>query len=125
MTEAKEHEQLAEYIKMQYPKVMFNSDMSGIKLTIGQAVKAAKLRSNDKFPDLVIYERRMGYSGLFIELKKSGEVLHKKNGELKTEHLKEQDRTLRRLYEMGFMAVFAIGFDAAKKIIDSYLNNIL
>ena len=122
MSEAKEHEQLCTWIKLQYPGVVFNSDLSGIKLTIGQAVKAKKMRSSRAFPDLVIYEQRKGYNGLFIELKKTGEKLFKRNGEYKTEHLKEQAEMLEKLTQRGFMAVFAIGFDEAKKIIKDYFE---
>ena len=33
--EEREHKQLADYIKLQYPNVMFNSGMSGVKLPLG------------------------------------------------------------------------------------------
>ena len=121
MTEAQEHKQVADYIKMQYPKVIFNSDMSGIKLTIGQATKASKLRSDHKFPDIVLYHRNSLYNGLFIELKKTGEKLFKKDGMYKSEHLRLQYETLVSLDNQGFLTDFAIGFNEAKKIIDNYM----
>jgi len=122
MTEAQEHKQLADYIKMQYPKVIFNSDMSGIKLTIGQAKKAAALRSDNKFPDIVLYHRNSLYNGLFIELKRTGEKLCNKNGQYKTEHLNKQADTLLALNGQGFCCLFAIGFEGAKIIIDNYMK---
>ena len=70
---AEENLQIAvcNYLRAQYPKVLFNSDLSGIKLTMGQAVKAKKLRSSKGFPDLVIYEPRGNYHALFLELKRA------------------------------------------------------
>lgn len=122
-TESQLHEAVCNYIRLQYPNVLFNSDMSGVKLTIGQAIKAKKLRSSKGFPDLVIYESRRGYSALFIELKKEGEKLYKKDGITpRTPHLLEQWNILQDLEERWFSAQFACGFDEAKKIIDYYFN---
>lgn len=120
-SEANLHEAVCNYIRMQYPNVLFNSDMSGVKLTMGQAIKAKKLRSSKGFPDLVIYEPKHGVHGLFIELKREGESLFKKDGSFKTEHLKEQGDMLINLAKRGYLAQFAIGFEHAKKIIDAYL----
>ena len=122
MAEAQEHKQVVDYIKLQYPKVIFNTDMSGIKLTIGQAKKAAQLRSKHKFPDLVIYHSNSLYHGLFIELKKTGEKIYKKDGNFKTEHLKDQVNTLIALHDNGYCAQLARGFNHAKAIIDDYMN---
>ena len=72
------HLAVCNYIRMQYPNVLFNSDMSGVKLTMGQAIKAKRLRSCKGFPDLVIYEPRGEHKGLFIELKREGEKICKK-----------------------------------------------
>ena len=116
------HLAVCNYIRMQYPDVLFNSDMSGVKLTMGQAIKAKRLRSCKGFPDLVIYEPRGEHKGLFIELKREGEKICKKDGELKSEHLKEQWAVMQRLIEKGYYCVFAIGFDNARYWIDSYLS---
>lgn len=108
---------------MQYPKVVFNTDMSGVKLTMGQARKAATLRSRHKFPDIVIYETNDQYAGLFLELKRDGETIFLKDGTLsKKEHIQEQHRTLIELRKRGYCAEFAVGFEQAKAFIDSYLS---
>jgi len=123
MTESQLHEAVCNYIRLQYPHALFNSDMSGIKLTMGQAIKAKKLRSAKGFPDLVIYESRGGYSALFIELKKEGERLYKKDGVTpRTPHLLEQWNMLQELEERWFSAHFAVGFEDAKIIIDHYFK---
>lgn len=121
-TEAQEHKQLCDYIRLQHPSILFNTDMSGIKLTIGQATQAKKLRSERGFPDLMIFEPRNGWNGLFIELKRTGEKIFKKNGELKTDHLREQSEVLEKLFKRGYLAMFCIGFEEAKNAIDQYLK---
>ncbi len=113
------------YLKSDYPDVIFTCDLtSGMKLTIGQAVKAQKMRSGRGLPDIMILEPRgegeFRYCGLMIELKteKSGN----KNGTVKqTDHVREQQEVLNRLEKKGYMARFAIGFSEAKTIIDFYL----
>lgn len=66
--------------------------------------------------------RVMKYAGLMIELKKDGTRLKKKNGDWASEHIAEQAEVLAELDKRGYMAVFAVGFDEAKKIIDEYLG---
>ncbi len=117
------HEAVCNYLRLKYPRVLFNTDLSGIRLTMGQAVKAKKLRSSRAFPDLVIYEPRHGYHGLFLELKRDGEKIFKKDGSLVSNpHLEEQMSMLILLGERGYRADFAVGFDQAKRIIDWYLS---
>jgi hypothetical protein len=50
-TEATVHSQVCKYLNYQYPKVLFNTDLSGIKLTIGQAHKVKSIRSGRAWPD--------------------------------------------------------------------------
>lgn len=113
------HQQLCAYIRAQYPTVIFTSEPSGLRLPIGQATKLKKLRSGSKLPDLWILERRANYGGLFIELK--AEPIHKKNGEYKTPHVKEQAEVIERLKQKGYAATFAVGFDGARMEVDMYL----
>jgi hypothetical protein len=124
MTEKIIHKQVCQYIRMQYPEVLFNSDMAGaMKLTIGQAVQIKALRSNRGFPDITIYEPHNGFHGLFIELKKDGVKLYKKDGITPIdEHVAEQLHTIRLLTERLYYARICIGFDQAKFIIDEYLK---
>ena len=124
MSEKTLHRAVCDYIRYQYPDVMFNSDMSGAtKLTIGQAVAMKNLRSNRGFPDLVIYEPRHGMNGLFIELKKEEEKLYKKDGTTPiTDHVAEQMDCIIRLTRRNYYARICVGFDQAKFIIDEYLK---
>ena len=122
ISEANEQMLVVQYLKLQYPNVIFNCDMSGIKLSIGQAVKQKKLGMPKGYPDLFIAEPNGKYHGLFIELKKSGTKLFKRDGKPVNEHIEEQNEMLDRLQERGYYATFCIGFDEAKQTIDSYFK---
>jgi len=112
---------VSKYLKLQYPDVIFTAESSGLKLTIGQAVIAKKLRSDRGLPDLMILEPNKYKYGLFIELKAEGVRL--KNGDMpNNEHIREQAALLVRLWDRGYAAYFACGFDEAKEIIDEYLK---
>ena len=123
MSEKSLHRAVCDYLRYQYKGVLFNSDLSGAtKLTMGQAVAMKALRSNRGFPDLMIYKPYGRYHGLFIELKKEGTKLYKKNSMPVTSHINEQENCLIELRAHGYKAEFAIGFEQAKQIIDDYLN---
>ena len=123
MSERTLHRAVCDYIRLQYPDVIFNTDLSGAtKLTVWQAVALKSLRSGRGFPDIVIYEPRKDYHGLFIELKQEGTKLYNKNGEPATPHIAEQVDMMLRLDDNGYAAGFAVGFDEAKTIIDNYLK---
>lgn len=133
--------QVADYLRLQYPDVMFHSDFgSGIKLTPGQAMKQKRQNGGRRaWPDMFVactlkaitrfdfdknrnVVERTPCGGLFLELKKEGTRLKKKNGDWATEHIAEQAETLEQLRQRGYCAEFAVGFDEAKKIIDEYLG---
>jgi len=116
------HFQVCEYLRLQYPNVIFNTDLSGIRLTMGQSVQAKKLRSSNGFPDLVIYQKSRDWYALMIELKREGTRIEKKSGELANEHIKEQAIMHRNLIVQGYLAQFAVGFKQAKELIDWYLT---
>lgn len=130
MSEKTIHRQVCDYLRYQWPKVIFSTDLSGaMRLTIGQAVALKRLRSGRGFPDIAIYKRKNGYSGLFLELKKEGTSLFKKRIVdsygypcWTSDHLKEQHEMMEALRGEGFKCEFAIGFDEAVKIINDYLK---
>lgn len=123
MTEAQEHSEVCKFLKKDYPNVLFNTDMSGIRLSIGMAKHAKTLRSHNGFPDLFIIEPKGEYNGLFIELKRTGEKLLMKNGTTPVSfHVSEQFAVKLELVKRNFKCEFAIGFEHAKEIINEYLN---
>ena len=123
-TETNLHIRIAYYIKHNYPDVIFTSESSGIKLTIGQAVTLKKMRSGRALPDLMLFEARRGYGGMFLEIKREGTAIYKRNGEIKRDkHLQEQEEVLSRLTDKGYFAKFVVGYDNAVALIDYYLEN--
>lgn len=145
MKELDVQQQVADYLRLQYPHVIFHSDFgSGIKLTMGQAVKQKRLNGGRRsWPDMFIAEPKNVKAkckvitsgevikeahfleqkyGLFIELKRPGVKIFKKDGTLVAdEHIREQFDMLEQLRKRGYAAEFACGFDEAKKIIEEYL----
>jgi hypothetical protein len=121
---------VADYIRVRYPDTLFHSDFgSGIKLTPGQAMKQKRQNGGRRaWPDMFIAEPQLNTSilkisgGLFLELKKEGTRLKKKNGEWANDHIAEQAEILNQLKLRGYAAEFAVGFDQAKEIIDNYLG---
>ena len=108
-----------------FPSIVYTSDLSGIKLTIGSAVKAKKQRSKIyKIPDLLILQPNKKYCGLIIELKKDkSEVFGKKNQLLQNQHTQSQIKTLLRLHELGYCATFGFGYHSTIDIIEKYIND--
>lgn len=124
MSEAELQKQVAIYIRMQYPDVIFHSDFgSGVKLTPWQA-RMQKMQNGGRraWPDMMIAEPIGNYHGLFIELKREGSRLKKQNGEWASSHIAEQNIMLNELSNKGYKAEFAIGFEQALDLIDDYLG---
>ncbi len=118
---------VADYLRLQYPSVIFHSDYgSGVRLTPGQARMQNRQNGGRRaWPDLFVAEPRNGVAGLFIELKKDGTRILKKDGTLVADaHIREQYDMLRELEARGYKAFFGVGFGQCKQIIDDYLGEI-
>lgn len=123
MSEKTLHKAVCNYLRYRYPSAIFNTDLSGAtKLTIGQAVFMKSLRSRRGFPDIVVYEPRGDYHGLFIELKRDGEKIYTKDNRPATPHIAEQQECMTDLAERGYYCAFAVGIDAAMRTIDEYMK---
>lgn len=124
ISEAQLQQQIAAYLRLNYKHVMFHSDFgSGVKLTARQATVQKRQNGGQRaWPDIFIAEPNNGKYGLFIELKKDGVRLRKKDGTWASPHIEEQAEVLERLNFRGYAAKFAVGFDDAKAIIDDYLE---
>ena len=134
------YEQIARYLQLQYPDVIYRFDLAAdLKLTPGQAAKHKRLHQERGYPDLFIAKPKEikvktalggGYNlveakplgGLYLEIKKEGEKLTKKDGSWRTPHIAEQAEMLERLRQTGYRAEFGVGLSKCKQIIDEYLR---
>lgn len=114
---------IAEYLRTAYKGVLFLSDVrASVKLTIPQAMRSKAIQA-DGFacPDLVIFEARREWHGMFLELK--SKKPYKLDGELYADpHLEQQAKTLIELQEKGYHSDFYWRAEDAIQAIDWYLG---
>ena len=107
--------QLFEWAELQsgkYPELqLLNGSLNGVRLRIGQAVKAKKAGMKRGYPDIFLPIRRGQYSGLFIELKVD-----------KNKPSLEQRDWISALRGQGYKAEVCWGFDEAKDMILNYVG---
>lgn len=135
-TEENLHLKICDYLRKNYPDVLFRTDFSsGMKMSPGQAAKHKKFQKSRAWPDLFIAKSgvvefkedgliaHLRKNGMFLELKADGTKLYKKNGEMvANKHYREQAEMLDKLNESGYYARFAVGYDQAIRIITDYLG---
>lgn len=123
--------QIAYYLKYQYPNCVYHFDLTGLNLSKAQAGMSKAIQHGRGYPDLFIAQPSVNnsYNGLFIEIKPEDVKLFKarmldSEGNLNyaTPHIKEQAEMLQKLSDRGYMAVFGIGFNDCKTILDNYLK---
>lgn len=113
---------IALYMKLQYPDVLYHFDLAGLNLSKAQSGMMKAIQLHRGFPDLFIAEPKNGYCGLFIEVKAEGTKLYKKNFEAATPHITEQSEFMDALRIKGYKCEFGVGWDNCKEIIDNYLK---
>lgn len=118
------HESVVQYISFQYPSLWFKSDQSGAKLDGQQAKESHNLSKQSGFPDLTLYEPRLGYTALYLELKKEGEELitsrkgtKRNKGEWCNDHIKEQAAWVEHLNSIGMLAMFSMDVEFKRRVI--------
>lgn len=115
---------VCKWLSVQYPKVMFMSDtIASCKLTMGQAMRNKTIQKDGfKTPDLIIFEPKGEYHGLFIELKTESPFLKSIPNTLKkNEHIEAQADSMILLSKAGYKCFFSWSFGQTKEIIDKYL----
>lgn len=126
MTEAQVQESVANYISIRYGKdVIFHSDFgSGVKLSFTQAKRQRRQNGGRRgFPDLQICEPIDVWHGFFLEIKKEGIRIVKRNNELVADqHIREQASMIEQLRAKGYWADFGIGYDDCIRKIDAYME---
>ena len=122
--EYKIHVALVEFVTLKFPHVEIRSDLAGIKMPMGLAVKVQKLNGYRRaWPDIFIAEPMGRYCGLFIEIKKDCSELYCKNGDMrKAAHIVEQSEKLESLRKKGYCAEFCCGLDECICMVGSYLD---
>lgn len=98
---------------------------SGLRMTMGQARRQKALNPYRGWPDFmlaspIVYQAAVT-GGLFLELKKLGTRLKKRDGSWASVHIAEQAWMLERLREVGYVAEFAVGLDEAMRRVEDYL----
>lgn len=118
------HKAICRYIDLQYPDVIYLSDPSGMRVTPGLMMEIkAKRCKRYALPDLIILHPNKQYKGMMIEIKKDLSQIVTKSGDIrKSKHVQDQLRTLERLQELGYAAIFGVSFEQMKSAIDQYFN---
>lgn len=132
MSEVDVYKQLARYMNIQHPDVPYHFDLSGVNNPSRYSRTLYGLLNERGFPDFFLATPAPFYSddgkveyytGLFLEIKKEGETVYKKDGTLrKSDHLREQEQMLHKLAGRGYFTSFAVGFDQCKQLVDEYLR---
>jgi hypothetical protein len=95
-----------------YPELqMLNGSLNGVRLTIGQAVKAKRAGMKKGFPDIFLPIPRGKYHGLFIELKKPGSY-----------PTPEQKLWVKALRGQNYFADILVGGSFTESVIVRYLE---
>lgn len=111
------------YLRAVHPDVLFMSDtIASLKLTKQQAIRNSQIQKPGfKTPDVIVFEPRGKFTGLFIELKVV--TPFKINGELKADkHIQEQYDSMNKLIKRGYHASFQWEFKAIVRLINWYLT---
>ncbi len=117
--------EVTSYIRKKYPDVLFLSDtVAAVLLTYPQAIRNRNIQHPTfRCPDLLIFESRRGFCGLFIELKVASPF--KKDGVslYSDQHLREQWASLELLQKKGYHASFQWEYDKIISLLDWYLRD--
>jgi hypothetical protein len=103
-----------DYLKYQYPHVLYCASAGGVRTSMKQAIKMKATGYVKGVPDLQIFEAVGSYHGLLIEIK-----------DIKGVVSKEQKEWINKLNERGYYATYSKGFEATVKVIDDYFKGSL
>jgi hypothetical protein len=115
---------LCNYLRNNYPNVIFTSDLSGVRLPMGLARKVKNLKSTRGIPDLIVFQPMNGFHGLLLEIKAPDVQLYRKDGTgmLRDPHREEQTAVILQLRALGYAAYFVRGFPAGRSCIENYMR---
>ena len=115
---------LSRYIKLKFPEVVFTSESSGVRVSMGTAVKMKKQRSVGKLPDMIVLEPKGKFHGLIMELKDGRDKVYSKvdGSFLKNKHVTAQIKTLRHLSAKGYYTCFVCSIDEGMSTVQGYMK---
>jgi len=124
------HFEVCKYIRSAYPGVVFFSDPSGLRLSMGMRMQIKRIKCEARgLPDLWIMQPKVRdckvVCGLAIELKRSVSGYRKKDGMMPRDpdgHLHEQAQMITALNRKGYSSCFCGGFTEAIMVIDRYMK---
>lgn len=111
-SEASHQFSVVRHISIYYPDCLFTISPNGMKLPASVAIKFKLLGYRKGTSDIMIFEARKGYNGLFIEMKK------RKGGKRSD----DQKKFCQDALDRGYKAVFADGSTVAIAFIEDYLG---
>lgn len=114
-----EHVALCNWLKIQYPKLLWWHTPNEGRKTPFERYLSSKMGTKKGVSDFLIIEKKGGFDGLVIELKAVGINVFKKN---KTCYYPEQEQFLKDMAQRNYYTCFCIGFDEAKSVITNYMN---
>lgn len=86
------------------------------------ATDLKRTRSRHKQLDLVILKPSGEFHGLILEIKKDRSEVYRKDGTFKkSDHVDEQNDSIKHLGSLGYKAEYAFGFEHGVSIVDTYL----
>jgi len=119
---------LCRWLDVYYPYAYYRSDLGGIRLTKGLAIKAKNIQKHRGHPDFAIYESSGGFPCLLLELKIDESDVFLKRGGIpggdRGTHLLEQVAMILMLRERGFAVDLTIGQQQTEELINCYLGGV-
>ena len=113
-----------EYCELQYNITPICMGTEGKKSAFEQ-FKFKWMGGRKGVSDLFIPVVNSQFSGLFLELKRDGAKIYKKDGSLYASNKKHHERQLdfiKQVVSSGYYGEMCIGFEYTKAIIDHYMN---
>ena len=103
--------------------IVFSDTAAHIGKTMQQQLRANKLSSNFKQPDMTIFAMSEIYGALLIEWKAKSPYKKNSTELLKNEHIEAQNDCLNELKARGYAAVFCWDVHTGLQYLEGYLNN--
>ena len=111
-SEEVEQRLVIKHLREKYPGALYTIAPNGMKLPMSVAIKLKDMGYRAGTPDILIFEPRGIYKGLFIEMKA------RKGGRVSD----EQTAFILALRDRGYSAIVCEGASVAVSVIDAYMG---